>query len=45
MATVLGIVTRHRGAIEVDSAEGHGSRFCVYLPREQAVAAEVEAVH
>ena len=36
LATVHGIVTRHRGAIEVDSEVGQGTTFRIYLPREHA---------
>jgi two-component system phosphate regulon sensor histidine kinase PhoR len=32
LAIVKGIVVRHRGAITVDSIEGEGSTFTVYLP-------------
>jgi two-component system, cell cycle sensor histidine kinase and response regulator CckA len=32
LSTVFGIVTRAGGAIDVDSAEGVGTRFRVYLP-------------
>ncbi len=36
LATVHDIVTRHGGKIEVDSVEGQGSTFRIYLPREQS---------
>lgn len=32
MATVLGIIKNHRGAIEVQSTPGKGTRFLIYLP-------------
>jgi signal transduction histidine kinase len=32
LSTVHGIITGIGGAIEVDSMEGHGSTFRVYLP-------------
>ncbi len=32
LAIVKGIVTRHRGAITIDSTQGEGSTFTVYLP-------------
>jgi two-component system phosphate regulon sensor histidine kinase PhoR len=32
LAIVKGIVTRHRGAITIDSVVGEGSTFSVYLP-------------
>ena len=33
LSVVHGIVTRHRGRIELDSAEGEGSIFTIILPR------------
>jgi CheY-like chemotaxis protein len=32
LAAVAGIVRSHRGAIQVTSAPGEGSKFCIYLP-------------
>lgn len=36
LAIVKGIVTRHRGAITIDSTQGEGSTFTVYLPIHEA---------
>ncbi len=33
LAIVKHIVNRHRGQLVITSEEGHGSRFCVWLPR------------
>ncbi len=33
LAIVKHIVNRHRGQLTITSEEGHGSRFCVWLPR------------
>ncbi|MSO57369.1 MAG: PAS domain S-box protein, partial [Acidobacteria bacterium] len=33
LATVYGIVQQNGGAIEVQSRLGHGTTFCIYLPR------------
>ncbi len=35
LSVALGIVSRHRGSIEVDSREDHGTRVLVLLPGEQ----------
>jgi two-component system phosphate regulon sensor histidine kinase PhoR len=32
LAIVKGIVTRHRGAITIDSVVGEGTQFTVFLP-------------
>ncbi len=40
LSTALGIVKSHRGFITVHSDVGRGSRFMVYLPSAEAVAAE-----
>jgi two-component system, cell cycle sensor histidine kinase and response regulator CckA len=32
LATVLGMVRAHRGVFHVESSEGKGSRFCIWLP-------------
>jgi two-component system phosphate regulon sensor histidine kinase PhoR len=33
LAIVKHIVNRHRGQLVITSEEGHGSRFCIWLPR------------
>jgi len=38
LAIVKHIVSRHRGALEIDSEIGKGSRFTVYLPVAERVA-------
>jgi PAS domain S-box-containing protein len=43
LAVVHGIVTKHQGAIRVESQPGCGTRFEVYLPRAAAVAADAAA--
>lgn len=40
LATVYGIVTQNRGAIEVRSKPGMGSTFSIYIPRTDAPARE-----
>ena len=38
LAIVKHIVNRHRGALEIESVEGEGSTFTVYLPEAEAAA-------
>jgi len=38
LAVVLGIIKAHKGAVVVDSEEGKGTRFRVFLPAADAVA-------
>jgi len=40
MATVLGIVRAHRGAITVRSTPGEGSRICVLMPADRTAIAQ-----
>jgi PAS domain S-box-containing protein len=43
LASVEGIVRQSGGSVTVDSSEGHGSTFTVYLPRATAGASEPTA--
>jgi signal transduction histidine kinase len=38
LAVVYGIVTRHRGEIDVDSEPGIGTKFIIRLPERQPTA-------
>jgi CheY-like chemotaxis protein len=40
LAAVLGIVNRHRGAIDVESRPGRGTRMSIYLPATTEEAAD-----
>jgi two-component system phosphate regulon sensor histidine kinase PhoR len=44
LAIVKHIVNRHRGGLLVESAEGQGARFAVYLPAASPVASPAGAV-
>jgi len=41
LAIVKHIVNRHRGGLTVESAEGRGAAFTVYIPMARAAEAEV----
>jgi two-component system, OmpR family, phosphate regulon sensor histidine kinase PhoR len=41
LAIVKHIINRHRGGLTVESAEGRGAAFTVYIPMARAVEAEV----
>ena len=43
LATVFGIVQQHRGWINIHSAVGQGTTFCIYFPREGKPAANLSA--
>ena len=43
LAIVKHIVNRHRGALEIDSEIGQGSRFVVYLPIDEPTSMELSA--
>ena len=43
LAVVYGIVTNHRGLLDVESAPGAGSTFSIYLPASEAAAAPAAA--
>ncbi|OGV70832.1 MAG: hypothetical protein A3K19_26960 [Lentisphaerae bacterium RIFOXYB12_FULL_65_16] len=38
LATVYGIVRQHQGVVSVDSGEGKGATFSIYLPRAESPA-------
>ena len=43
LAAVLGIVRGHRGAIQVSSEVGNGTRFRIFLPTQESAVQEAEA--
>lgn len=44
LAAVLGIARAHRGAIQVHSREGHGTRMRLYFPASEVQAADDEEI-
>lgn len=44
LSAVLGVITAHKGALQLVSQPGEGTTFKVYLPVQTGSAAEVEAV-
>jgi len=42
MSAVLGIITAHKGALQLSSQSGHGTTFKVYLPAQIGTANEEE---
>ncbi len=43
LAVAYAIVKRHAGGVVVDSKDGHGTRFRVYFPADEALAARQES--
>ncbi|MDD2732330.1 MAG: response regulator [Desulfuromonadaceae bacterium] len=44
MSATLGIITAHKGALQLYSRQGHGSAFKIYLPAQNSDAADTETL-